>query len=425
MSAERGTTLEVKQDIAQKVARTIPKIAERRREAVRDLHSWEDAVNSTGRDARLSTSQNILTGFLHTTESQIDSEKEKLIKLALENKRRTQSFLSYSDLYNQGILDPEVFAQKRSDFRAYRKTIINFEVHQGEILLAEERKKQKKAQNKHRNYQRERTVYFAGQTETEPAVFFVNKGLKAIAFNGHEVRFEEGIEWQTILLLAAVNTSARFRKDGQYYSAADIKKYFAERGVNVNAAGVIANILLAVGPDNSDVIERVGKTKGTKYRLNGKAYFFSGPERAFVPKGVLLDSAGRPKIVSIRSLLPDSEQARLTTLRVKDPDYDEHVRKAVEMVSVLHLPKDGNIKPVQSATVLDVQLTFIRRLIETGFIKPERADDHHPGLTRDDLMAIEFASKFKQGLDDNDREELSRSFSEEISRRQKDSGQSV
>lgn len=385
MSAERGTTLEGMQDIAQKVALKIPDIAERRRETVRDLHSWEEVVSSTGRDARLSAAQNVLREFLHTTESQIDSERDRPMSPAKKYKPNEQTFRDFSGLNSEGwILTREEFEQKSGKYGEF-----NLERRQEAILLAEERRKQERARKKKKEY---------------TAAIFVNRELKAIAARGNDVRVEEGIEWQTMLLLTAANTANRSRREGQYLSTANIKKYFAERGENVNVSDVISNILLAVGSGKSDLIERIERGKDTKYRLNGEVKYFNGPDTSFSEEIMPVDEIGRPKVIPIGSY-----RDKVMQLERDFPDTKQVVQELLGLIKEKHIVGPVNAEHL-NGYFGTLTKTFVWGLREKRHIRPVStlSGNYHPAYEIPDIVLMLYTRKRKGILSSHQYRDLRR-----------------
>lgn len=305
MSAERGSLLEQLQGKGTRLSR-IGSQRERLHEAIGRGEvkpaSWEDVLRIGRVKSRVFKSRIKINSEIEEVDDEVIAEKQRLALQATffpdELARRAREIAELTRMAYQGFIPEDEYSRKLTEYQVLKS---DPEVALGQKILGE---RQKRMRRGHSYPLKERVVR---KELMEPREIYVNEGIhegfNAIAVNGQEVVFRDGLEWDFLAKLLEVNHQNRYRQDNPPISSLEInRELIRPDGHNRSVIELVGQINARFDLAGGDLIERQGKAKGTKYRINGRVANFFGPEKSITSRSVSMDTTGRPKVVPIKKV---------------------------------------------------------------------------------------------------------------------------
>jgi hypothetical protein len=160
-----------------------------------------------------------------------------------------------------------------------------------------------------------------------------------------------------------------------------------------------------MGEQNSGIIEKKGKSKGTHYFLNGRAVPFVGPERSFIPKAPV-PTPTPENVVSFQDYSGKMESRKKEDVerhfasRKRNPiNVRERIRGILDSFEATGVTFPIKGYKLWSGYFKNIEPKFQQEMLSrNGALKPEKSDDHHPNYTGTDTAVMLFTKAANEFL---------------------------
>lgn len=424
MTAERGPLLEQLEEKGRRLS-----VIGSRRGRLHDAigkgevrpTSWEDVLRIGRLRSRVFKSRLRINSEIEEADNEVVTEKQRLALQATffpdELARRTREIAELTRMAYQGFIPEDEYSRKLAEYQVLKS---DPEVALGQKILGERQKRMRRGQPD------PLTERVLRKELLEPREIYVNEGIhegfNAIAVNGQEVVFRDGLEWDFLAKLLEVNHQNRYRQDSPPISSLEInRELIRPDGHNRSVIELVGQINVRFDLAGGDLIERQGKAKGTKYRINGKVVKFVGPERSLLPK-TSVPVHTPEKIVPIEDYARRSESRKkeevekhFANRKRKPINVRERIKGIFDSFEATGVTFPINAYKLWSGYYKNLEPNFQKDMLSrSGALKPEKGDDHHPNFTEVDTTVMLFTKAANEYLQARGWEGLRAIIEEEI-----------